>query len=295
MLVNDASDDDTSGLLQEFESKYKHLKIVNITQDLNFFKGKKFPLALGIKSAQNDLLLLTDADCKPASDQWIKKMVSGFSEGTDIVLGYGPYKRTRGFLNTLIRYDAFMIAIMYLSNALKGRTYMGVGRNLAYRKSLFYKNKGFISHYTIASGDDDLFISQAASKTNVHIAVGRESQTISKAKTSFLAWFKQKRRHYTTSKYYKPKHKFMLGKYAISQFLFYVFLVLLIIMNYNLLIVLSLFGLKILTQLLVMKKCANTLNESILLLTSPVLEIVLLLIQMGLGLSNLLIKQNKWN
>ena len=295
VVVNDASDDDTDDLLRGLENEYSHLKVVKIKQDLNFFKGKKFPLALGIKSAKHEILLLTDADCKPTSNQWIRKMVSGFDENTDIVIGYGPYRRSKGILNLLIRYDAFMAAMQYLAHSLNGNTYMGVGRNLAYRKSLFYKAKGFISHYKIASGDDDLFINEVATKTNASIEVSHESYTLSKAKTSFGDWFRQKRRHLTTAKYYKSKFIFLLAKYSFSQLLFISLLILLVVLNYNLLIVLSLFGLRLFSQLLVLKKCSRILNERNLLLTSPLLEIVLILMQLGLGFSNLIIKQNKWN
>jgi len=136
VVVNDASDDDTFYLLRELADKYPRLKVVNITQNLNFFSGKKFPLSIGIKSAKYELVLLTDADCFPAGPNWIEKMQSAFSGKTEIVLGYGSYAPQPGLLNRLIRFDTLMVAVQYMSNAMIGMPYMGVGRNLAYRKSL---------------------------------------------------------------------------------------------------------------------------------------------------------------
>jgi cellulose synthase/poly-beta-1,6-N-acetylglucosamine synthase-like glycosyltransferase len=214
VVVNDASDDETIFLLQDLEREHKRLKVVNITQDLNFFKGKKFPLSLGIKSAKHELLLLTDADCIPSGPNWIKEMAGNFDSKTEIVLGYGPYEKKNNLLNMIIRYETIMTAVQYFSYALAGMPYMGVGRNLAYRKSLFIKHKGFISHYTIKSGDDDLFINMAATGKNTKIEVHPDSYTFSPAKNIFRDWWYQKRRHLSTGKYYKPKHKFVLGVYS---------------------------------------------------------------------------------
>ena len=136
------------------------------------------------------------------------------------MLGYGAYEKKKGLLNKIIRYDTLRIAIEYFSLALSGFPYMGVGRNLSYRKGLFYDNKGFTSHYRIKSGDDDLFINQAATRHNTRIEISHDSHTLSEPKTSFSAWIKQKKRHLTTGKYYKFKHKFLLGLFALTQFLF---------------------------------------------------------------------------
>jgi cellulose synthase/poly-beta-1,6-N-acetylglucosamine synthase-like glycosyltransferase len=147
VLVNDDSDDDTKDLLNDFSRRYQHLTVINVQKSNNFFKGKKFPLALGIKSAKNDLILLTDADCKPVDKNWIRSMQQQFSNpNVKIVLGYGGYQVTKGFLNKLIQFDTLMIALQYFSFAKTGIPYMGVGRNLAYRKSLFIEKKGFVNH-----------------------------------------------------------------------------------------------------------------------------------------------------
>jgi len=208
VVVNDASDDETIFLLEDLQREYSHLKVVNITQDLNFFKGKKFPLALGIKSAKHENLLLTDADCSPAGSEWIGKMADNFTNEKEIILGYGKYYEEPGILNKIIRFETAFTAIQYLSFALSGMPYMGVGRNLAYKKTLFLKNKGFISHYNVSSGDDDLFVNRVANRRNTGIEVIKESFTLSPPKRSFKTWWKQKRRHISAGKYYKFKHKF---------------------------------------------------------------------------------------
>jgi glycosyltransferase involved in cell wall biosynthesis len=294
IVVNDASDDDSIELLNSLAREYKHLRIFDLEKNLNFFSGKKFPLSLGIKSAQHEIILLTDADCQPASPQWIRIMQANYDERTEVVLGYGTYKKTVGFLNQLIRYDAFMVAMQYLSFALAGSPYMGVGRNLSYKRSLFYETKGFTSHYKLKSGDDDLFINKAANRVNTKIEISPDAHTISTAKASLMQWILQKRRHYTTAHYYRPVFKFMLSIGYISKLLLYLSFITLLVLNYNDLIVLIAFSVFFISHWLILAFCTNKMRENDLAVLSPILEIILLALTPVIYFSNLLIKQEKW-
>lgn len=279
IVVNHASTDDSKYYLEEMKSKYSNLKTVQIDQDLNFFTGKKFPLSIGIKSAKNDILLLTDADCKPNSKNWISRMVSSYEdENTEVVLAYGPFVKQKGFLNLLMRYDTFVTAVQYFSYALCGMPYMGVGRNLSYRKSLFIRNKGFISHYNIPSGDDDLFINRVATKNNCRIEIAEESYMYSKAKPTFKEWYKQKLRHLSTGKVYKMKFKILLSTFVFSQIFFFLSFTYLAITLTLPIIVFSAFGIRFITQVLVNKKISHQLNEGSLYLFSPILEVIFLIL-----------------
>ncbi|MBO7469130.1 MAG: glycosyltransferase [Bacteroidales bacterium] len=225
VIVNDCSTDETTDYLKELVDRRPDINVVSLTQSLNFFHGKKFPLSMGIKSAKHDLLLLTDADCLPENDQWIKGMVSAYKKGTEVVLGYGPYFTRKGLLNKLIRFDTLYTAIQYLSMALAKMPYMGVGRNLSYHRDLFYKNKGFTSHYTIPSGDDDIFISQVANKKNTRIFIDSNCRMESEPKHSFGSWIRQKRRHYSTANMYKPRTNSILGTLLASRVFYYASLI----------------------------------------------------------------------
>lgn len=221
VIVNDCSVDETTEYLKDLAIQHPEVNIVTLTQSLNFFHGKKFPLSMGIKSAKHDLLLLTDADCLPDDDQWIRNMAGAYRKGTEVVLGYGPYFRRKGLLNKLIRFDTLYTAMQYLSMALAKMPYMGVGRNLSYRRELFYKNKGFTSHYNIPSGDDDIFISQVASNDNTRIFIDPKSRIESEPKHLFGNWVRQKRRHYSTANMYKPLTNRILGALLASRLFYY--------------------------------------------------------------------------
>ncbi len=221
IVVNDNSYDDSKYLLEEFEHRFRQLKVVELKQEAKLIPGKKFPLSIGIKSAKHEVVLLTDADCVPASEYWINRMQDTYEEDTEIVLGYGPYHKKRGVLNMLVRWETFHTALQYFTYALAGKPYMGVGRNLSYKKTVFFRHKGFSAYNHVASGDDDLFINTAATKVNTRINIDPEAFTLSEPPASWKQWIKQKRRHYSTAKYYRPLHKFLLGTYSLSHFLFF--------------------------------------------------------------------------
>ena len=220
IVVNDCSEDDTKWVLKEFAERYPHLKIVEIKEHIQLKHSKKFALTMGIKGAQYPYLLMTDADCQPNSNNWLREMVGSFQENKEIVLGYSPYFKFPGFLNRLIRFETSHTAMSYLSYALKGNAYMGVGRNLAYTKELFFKNKGFTEHMHIKSGDDDLFVNANADKHNVEINIHPDAFVYSDPKRTWKSYYKQKARHAGPSVLYKGKHKRMLGTQLIRAILF---------------------------------------------------------------------------
>lgn len=264
IVVNDNSLDDSKYVIDEYKKEFKNLNVIELVQEAKLITGKKFPLSMGIKSSKYETLLLTDADCVPASEHWINTMQNAYNDDTEIVLGYGAYMKHKGFLNKLIRFETFHTALQYFSYALAGLPYMGVGRNLSYKKNVFNRNKGFSSINHLPSGDDDLFINQVANKSNTEIVINKDAHTLSEPKKTFGDWVKQKNRHYTTAKFYKPKFKMLLGLYHASLFFLYpLFVVSLVFCKWWL--VLSIFGVRFLIQIFVFAKTMNKLNEKDLL------------------------------
>lgn len=260
IVVNDNSIDETKYVLEELFKSFKKLQVVDLTYEAKLIKGKKYPLSIGIKESKHEVLLLTDADCVPASEHWIYKMQDAFTPGVEIALGYGAYTKEPGLLNKLIRFETFHTALQYLSYALAGKPYMGVGRNLAYRKEVFFRNKGFSAINNIPSGDDDLFINRVANKKNTTVVLDPEAFTLSKPKQSWREWKRQKARHYTTSKFYKTSHKFLLGLYTASFFLFYPLLAAsFLFFDWRLSFVP--FGVRFFVQAIIMEKATKKLKE----------------------------------
>jgi glycosyltransferase involved in cell wall biosynthesis len=260
IVVNDNSLDESKYILEEYQREFKQLQLVELKQEARFIPGKKFPLSVGIKTAKHEVVLLTDADCVPASEFWIEKMQDGFKDEVEIVLGYGALHKKKGFFNKMVRWETFHTALQYLSYAKSGMAYMGVGRNLSYKKSVFFRHKGFSAHNHVPGGDDDLFINKAATKKNTAIVIDKDSFTLSAPATTWKQWIRQKKRHYTTSKYYKPLHKFLLGLYALSLFLFYpLFIASLFIFSWKLTLIA--FAIRFIVQAFVIFKTTNKLDE----------------------------------
>jgi poly-beta-1,6-N-acetyl-D-glucosamine synthase len=222
IVINHQSIDESYHILNAYKMQYPHLKIIEVERSKHLGVGKKLPLTLGIKAAKNEHLVFTDADCIPASKDWLRIMASRFSEKKKIIIGYGPYKVEKGFLNKIIRLDTAMIAMNYFSFALARLPYMGVGRNLAYTKETFKTVSGFKSHYSISSGDDDLFIQEAAKKKNYCIELDEHSHCYSDAKKTWKTWTLQKSRHYTTSGKYQFIKKALLGIYPLTLILMWI-------------------------------------------------------------------------
>ncbi len=296
VLMNDCSWDGTKDFLKEFALDYPKLKVHHLEEENLYKHDKKFPLTLAIKAAENEILVFTDADCYPKTKNWLTHMVNQFqSQQTELIVGYGAYQKQSGVLNKLIRFDTFISALLYFSRGINGNLYMGTGRNMAYLRSLFFKNKGFASHNHISSGDDDLFINRVVTKTNFKVQVNSESHTVSVPKTNIIAWFNQKRRHVTTSKYYKLSSKFYLSSYFGALALFYISVIGLFFMSSKLIYVpIALLLVKTLIQLISFSKNLSKLDEKDLLFWTPFCEVFLLMFFACVQFVNLFVKQPKW-
>jgi glycosyltransferase involved in cell wall biosynthesis len=239
IIVDDRSTDGSGEFLKHEILNYPNFKLVTITETPDHLASKKYALSLGIKMATKDVLLLTDADCKPSSDQWITGMINKLGFDKQIVLGFSPYIEEPGFLNSFIRFETFFTAWQYFSYALFGMPYMGVGRNLMYRRKLFIDKLGFRNHQKVTGGDDDLFVNENSNASNIAISFNPDAFTYSVPKQTFADWFIQKKRHLFIGRRYKKRDKMLLGIYSISHILSWVLLPVLIFAPIQLLILAS--------------------------------------------------------
>jgi poly-beta-1,6-N-acetyl-D-glucosamine synthase len=261
IVVNDCSEDNSYLILGNYLLQYPHLRISTVNKDPKFTHNKKFAQFIGIKAAKNDILLFTDADCHPESDKWLETMTSHFTEKTDFVLGYGGYINRKGVLNKYIRFDCLSIAMQYLGMALRGIPYMGVGRNLSYRRSLFFANNGYGAHNHLISGDDDLFVNSNATKANTSVEFRKETHTRSVPSSDLKEWIIQKKRHLTTAPYYRLRDKLILITEPATRILFYASFIILICCMSNWIWVSAVFALRLLTQFTVYYLAQKKLNE----------------------------------
>lgn len=294
IVVDDRSNDNTYDLLLEKKREHSNLKIVRVTDTPDHINGKKYGLTLGIRAAQYEHILFTDADCVPASDEWISTMANAYKPQTEIVLGYSPYQKRRRLLNAFIRFETLFTGIQYIGAALAGRPYMGVGRNLSYKQSLFVTKKGFNKHLKVTGGDDDLFVNENANKHNTRVAVGKNALVYSIPKMNLRAYLAQKKRHLAVGKLYKKRHKARIGFIALSQILSWALLIPLLLYRFELTIVAGGYVVKIALLFILMFTSGRKFGDKINLWLLPLFDFLWSLYYLIMGTRALFIKKVKW-
>ena len=273
LIVDDASTDETPAVIRSLQEHYSCLKYVRLNE--KHAPGKKYALQRGISESNYDHLLLTDADCIPASALWLDQMSAALTRKpeTEIVLGYGPTLQTPGMLNRWIRFETAHVAMQYSSFALAGMPYMGVGRNLAFQKAAFERVGRFDAHLHIPSGDDDLLVNAAANRRNTAVCVAPETFVYSEGKTTLRDWLHQKRRHLQASSVYHARHQWLLASISLSLVFHYFLLLLLLLFSDDLLFPLLLYAVRMAVLFLIYKKAFYKLKCGDLLLWIPLLDI----------------------
>jgi len=253
------------------------LKVIDLQENEKKSPGKKSALSKGIRSSKHDICLLTDADCQPDDATWIQKMSSIVTDEKEIGLGYGPYYFQKGWLNKFIRFETVYTAIQYFSFAIWKIPYMGVGRNLIYRKSIFIQQNGFKNHEFVASGDDDLFINEVATAHNVGIQLSPESFVSSEGKENIRNYFIQKKRHISTGKHYRLKHQLLLGLLSMSHFMIFLLFIFSLGFNLSTAVYATLLIIRSILVMIVYKKVLKKLGEQELWRWILLLDVSLLL------------------
>ncbi|MDQ3394192.1 MAG: glycosyltransferase [Bacteroidota bacterium] len=295
IIVDDRSTDDTYDFLKMQREKFPNMKLIHVENVPEGFNGKKYGLTLGIKLAKNELLLFTDADCEPISNMWIREMAAGYTDTKKIVLGYSQYYAQKDFLNTFIRYETLYTGIVYLSAAMGGSPYMGVGRNIAHRKSFFLENKGFKNHMKVTGGDDDLYVNEYGNKINTGVVIGRDATVMSIPKYNWGAYFAQKRRHLSVGKFYNFGDKLKLNILAVSQLMFWLTFIILVISWHEPYIVLAGFVLRTAVVCFIFHHSIKRLGDKFSVWLVPLFDLLFVFYYFITGYSAFFSKDIKWN
>ena len=221
IVIYDRPADDCDDILKLLEDKYPHLYHTFIPDSARYISHKKLGITMGIKASRHDWLVFTEPDCRPQSRQWLRQMARNFTPATEIVLGYSNYERKPGWFNKKITFDTLLNSMRFLGMAINGHPYMGTGRNLAYRKSLYYKQKGFSSHLKLRRGEDDLFVNKTAGKHNVRVETGPESIMRISVPRHKRVWREEKISYMATSRFFQGTARYLMGLETCSRLLFY--------------------------------------------------------------------------
>jgi len=294
IIVDDHSKDGTLKYLETLNDN-PTLKIVSVVDFPETINSKKYALQKGIEQASKDIILLTDADCLPGSNQWATSMTSSFTDQKEIVLGISTYLKKKGFLNRFIRYETLFTALQYFSLTSLKLPYMGIGRNLSYKKSFFTQRKGFEGIESINGGDDDLFVNRNATGRNTSISFLPNTLVHSVPKTTWSSFFRQKRRHLAVGKYYKIRDKVILGIFHLSALLTWLLAILLILTGFDPYIILIGLGARWWFLMLSLDTVLKKTGEQFEIGYIYFLDFLYCLYYITAGFAGLFFKNDRWN
>ncbi len=294
IVVDDRSNDATRDWLLTETKRHPSLRMVHVDHTPNHINGKKYALTLGIRAAKHDWIVLTDADCRPESANWLNGLSEGISNGTQIILSYSPYQKQAGWLNRFIRFESIITALQYLGFALLKRPYMGVGRNMAYRKSLFMDNKGFTNMLSYTGGDDDLFVNQHAKANNTAVAIGAQTLVSSVPKTTVADFFQQKVRHLAAGKRYKFMDRLLLAPFMLSWVISLILGIALLFLSANPIFIASALFIRLIVMTTTLYVATKRLGDSFELWSVLALDIIYGIYYLTTAPTALLTKKIQW-
>ena len=279
IVIYDRSDkDESEDVLKLLQDKYHHLYYTFIPDSARYISHKKLGVTMGIKASRHEWLVFTEANCLPTSNQWLRKLASNFTDTTDIVLGYSNYEKTSGWFNRKITFDTLLHSMRYLGMAINGHPYMGCGRNLAYRKSLYYNQKGFTNHLNLQRGEDDLFINQTTNGKNTRVEASPESVMRITMPHYPKSWKEEKLSHVTTSRHFKGWARHLMGLETCSRLLFLACILAciafgILMQDWIMVGIASLLWiLRFILQVVVFRKTSIALNERKFIFTLPLFD-----------------------
>ena len=220
IVVDDNSQDNTKELLERLAQQYPHLYRTFTSDSIRYISHKKLALTLGIKAAKKEWVVFTDSDCYPTSSRWLSRMARHFTTATDVVLGYSNYEHKPGFANLCYMYDTLLQQLRMLGLTLLGRGYMGIGRNMAYRRELFFRHKGYSRHLDLQRGEDDLFVNEHVQAGRI-VAEASAEATVRCTSANSYTWKADKLSRLFTRGKLHSANPYLLGTETFSRLLFY--------------------------------------------------------------------------
>jgi glycosyltransferase involved in cell wall biosynthesis len=295
VIVNNASSDETEFVLKVFQKIYPQLKVVNLYSEApNKFLGKKYPLSIGIKSAKNDCVLLTNVNCVPNSLFWIMNMVRGLSQTRNTIIGFNFYEREKTLFNSLVQYDTIINAINYGGMALLGNPYKATGDNIIISREEFFNSGSFLSLYNVACGDMELYVNRITKGKKTSVILNEEAYIKTETPQSFSLWCRYKKRNIKTAYYYKFLDKLLVAIPSWTTLFFYATFVTLFLLNFPWQWILTGCILKFAIQIIFFQNASKVLMKNNLCIFAPLFEIFFLVFNTIMGISVLFSRKDRW-
>lgn len=224
VVVDDNSTDDTADILQQLQYRYPRLRTTFVPPTSRRISHRKLALTLGIKAAANDWLVFTDADCRPATNQWLRSLAAQLANSkspVEAVIGYTGYEpsQRRSLAAFFRRFDSQLRCLRLLGLAVYGRAHMAYGTNMLYRRSIFFDAKGYSSHLHLERGDDDIFVNAHIRPRCIRAAVCPDA-TVLCTDTTRRHWRLERMGRLATRRYLRGIQPLVLGLDTLTRILY---------------------------------------------------------------------------
>lgn len=203
IVVNDGSTDESQFYLELLSKQDTRLYTTFLpqTEDKENDRRRILCMTLGIKAAKNEILLFTDAGSCPNSVNWISSMVRNIKDKKEIAIGYSKLNAPKSFWGKICNFDNLLFSLQYLSMAIKRKPFIGSYNNIAYRKNVFFENKGFSQtlNYEYA---EEVFLNRIMTSENTEVVLSQDS-FVNIDLENYSHWKTLKRVYCRSKKYFK--------------------------------------------------------------------------------------------
>ena len=219
IVVNEGSSDETTAIVESLSGTFDNLYLTFTPDDGLNVSSKKLAVTLGVKAARNPIVVLLNADAVMPSSKWLSRITLPFLDrNVDVVLGYSspnllhdkePGRRHRAFNQT-------EESVAWISEALGGRPYRGSESNLAFRRKVFFDNKGFSRSLNLREGVDDIFVNEITDGGNTAVELARQTHILRDCYDLRAQIRASRKSHAFTSRFVPHRGSVMLNVGALS-------------------------------------------------------------------------------
>jgi hypothetical protein len=282
IVVNEGESADVRDLVAMLQLKNHNLYLTFTPDGARNLSRKKLALTLGVKAARNEVVVLTTSAAIIDSPYWLRRMMYRFSDkSVEVVLGAAVANpgddRQLGFRRRA--FDSANDAVKWLAAAIAGHPYRGTEYNLAYRREVFFRNKGFSHSLNLHYGDDDIFISEIADGDNTQVELSEESIVKVRYGNNPRVYKERAMRHSFTERRIRRKPRFLHHLSGLLQVVALVALIAAVVLDYANPVVDSvagvLFVLMLLLDILVWRQAMRAVSALKLMITIPYFTVTL--------------------
>ena len=175
IVVDIHSSDDTLKLLEEMEAAYLHLSHSSIPASARDISMQRLAMTLGMKTACNEWVVFTQADCYPETGEWLLNFMNTELQGKNAIIGFTKYVQGNSWMMKKRQFFRLWQQMLWLPFATNHHPYRADDTILAYRKDYFFEHNGFASDSKLQVGAATLLVNKNISRQQCAVSIGRKA------------------------------------------------------------------------------------------------------------------------